>query len=75
MARSPIYPAPSLTGSYEVLASHPPLFGFAGSMTLIGFTYGIWPGFLLATCASMTGSAIAFLSVRVLFYRIVLDPD
>jgi uncharacterized membrane protein YdjX (TVP38/TMEM64 family) len=48
-----------------VLASHPPLFGFAGSMSLIGFTYGIWPGFLIASFASMLGAAIAFLSVRV----------
>lgn len=48
-----------------VLASHPPLFGFAGSMSLIGFTYGIWPGFLIASIASMLGAALAFLSVRV----------
>ena len=49
----------------SVLASHPPLFGFMGSMTLIGFTYGIWPGFLIATISSLLGAAIAFLSVRV----------
>ena len=58
-------PNPALTLS--VLASHPPLFGFAGSMSLIGFTYGIWPGFLIASFASMLGAAIAFLSVRVSF--------
>jgi hypothetical protein len=34
-------------------------------MSLIGFTYGIWPGFLIASFASMLGAAIAFLSVRV----------
>ncbi|CAD6578875.1 MAG: Tlg2-vesicle protein [Tremellales sp. Tagirdzhanova-0007] len=50
-----------------VLASHPPLFGFAGSMTLIGFTYGVWPGFLLASCASMCGAGLSFLSVRAFF--------
>jgi hypothetical protein len=49
----------------SVLASHPPLFGFAGSMTLIGFTYGIWPGFLIAGLASMLGAGFAFVSIRV----------
>ena len=48
-----------------VLASHPPLFGFMGSMTLIGFTYGLWPGVLIASLAALSGAAVAFLSVRV----------
>lgn len=48
-----------------VLTSHPPLFGFSASMTLIGFAYGLWPGCLIAALASMAGSGIAFLSVRV----------
>jgi hypothetical protein len=48
-----------------VLASHPPLFGFAFSMTMIGYTFGFWPGALLAVAASMTGAGVAFLSVRV----------
>jgi len=50
-----------------VLASHPPLFGFAGSLTLIGFTFGLWPGMLLASVATMTGAAVAFLSIRTFF--------
>lgn len=35
------------------------------TLTLIGFVYGIWPGFLIAGIASMLGAGIAFLSVRV----------
>ncbi|ORY28780.1 hypothetical protein BCR39DRAFT_533830 [Naematelia encephala] len=50
-----------------VLASHPPLFGFMGSMTLIGFIYGMWPGAMIAVLASMSGSAFAFLSIRSFF--------
>lgn len=50
-----------------VLSSHPPLFGFSGSMTLMGFAYGVWPGFLVASLASLAGAAIAFLSVRTFF--------
>lgn len=39
-------------------------------MTLIGFTYGLWPyGILLAVAASMTGSALAFISIRTFFLR------
>ena len=34
-------------------------------MTLIGFAYGIWPGFPLAVVSSMLGAGIAFVSVRV----------
>ncbi|KAK4687680.1 hypothetical protein P7C73_g2419, partial [Tremellales sp. Uapishka_1] len=56
-----------LLAACVILASHPPLFGFSGSMTLIGFTYGIWPGFLIASLSSMVGAAIAFISVRLFF--------
>lgn len=48
-----------------VLSSHPPLFGFSASMSLIGFAYGVWPGFLIASIGSLLGGAFAFLSVRV----------
>jgi uncharacterized membrane protein YdjX (TVP38/TMEM64 family) len=34
-------------------------------MTLIGFTWGLWPGFLIASISSLLGAAVAFLSVRV----------
>ncbi|GHJ88103.1 hypothetical protein NliqN6_4505 [Naganishia liquefaciens] len=52
-----------------VLASHPPLFGFAFSMSLIGYTFGFWRGAALAVAASMTGAAVAFLSVRTFFLQ------
>ena len=48
-----------------VLASHPPLFGFAGSLTLIGFAYGMWPGALIAVCSSCLGAGLTFISIRV----------
>lgn len=38
------------------------------TLTLIGFVYGIWPGFLIAGIASMLGAGIAFLSVRVCWF-------
>lgn len=38
------------------------------TLTLIGFIYGIWPGFLIAGIASMLGAGIAFLSVRVRWF-------
>ncbi|WVQ93198.1 hypothetical protein IAU59_000262 [Kwoniella sp. CBS 9459] len=52
---------------FSILSSHPPLFGFMGSLTLIGFTYGIWPGFLLSFISSMLGAGLSFLSVRAFF--------
>ena len=48
-----------------VLSSHPPLFGFASSLTLIGFTFGMWPGALIGIMGSMCGSGLAFWSIRV----------
>ncbi|WRT69083.1 uncharacterized protein IL334_006066 [Kwoniella shivajii] len=56
-----------LCGLFCILSSHPPLFGFMGSLTLIGFTYGVWPGFLISFISSMLGSVISFLSVRTFF--------
>jgi uncharacterized membrane protein YdjX (TVP38/TMEM64 family) len=53
------------TSDNAVLTSHPPLFGSATTLTLIGYTWGIWPGFLIAGIAILTGSIITFLSVRV----------
>ncbi|WVQ63886.1 uncharacterized protein L199_002042 [Kwoniella botswanensis] len=56
-----------LCGLFCILSSHPPLFGFMGSLTLIGFTYGMMPGAIIAFVASMMGSIISFLSVRTFF--------
>jgi len=56
-----------ICGLMVVLASHPPLFGFAGSMTLIGFAYGIWPGFLVGAISAVLGAGLAFVSVRNFF--------
>ncbi|WWC73083.1 uncharacterized protein I206_107048 [Kwoniella pini CBS 10737] len=56
-----------LCGLFCILSSHPPLFGFMGSLTLIGFTYGMWPGALISFVSSMLGSIISFISVRTFF--------
>ena len=58
-----------------VLSSHLPLFGFAGSLTLIGFAYGLWPGALISCLASTTGASLAFLSVRRFFKGIIKPND
>ncbi|WWD21289.1 hypothetical protein CI109_105773 [Kwoniella shandongensis] len=60
---------------FNILSSHPPLFGFVGSLTLIGFTYGVWPGFLIAFIGSMAGAGIAFLSVRAFFLGFIGRND
>ena len=38
-------------------------------MSLIGYTFGFWRGAALAVAASMTGAAVAFLSVRMFFLQ------
>ncbi|WVN87883.1 uncharacterized protein L203_103080 [Cryptococcus depauperatus CBS 7841] len=64
-----------LCNIFAILSSHPPLFGFMPTLTLIGFVYGIWPGFLIAAVASMLGAGIAFLSVRRFFLGIIKKND
>ncbi|KAL7420979.1 Tlg2-vesicle protein [Cryptotrichosporon argae] len=56
-----------LMAAFVIVSSHPPLFGFSGSMTLIGFAFGIWPGFLIAALSANIGAALSFLSVRIFF--------
>ncbi|WVR09045.1 hypothetical protein IAU60_006105 [Kwoniella sp. DSM 27419] len=60
---------------FTILSSHPPLFGFMGSLTLIGFTYGVWPGFLLSFVSSMLGAAVSFISVRTFFLGYISRND
>ncbi|OCF35588.1 hypothetical protein I316_02643 [Kwoniella heveanensis BCC8398] len=60
---------------FSILSSHPPLFGFMGSLTLIGFTYGVWPGFLLSFISSMLGAGLSFLSVRAFFLGYISKND
>ncbi|WVF65529.1 hypothetical protein IAT40_000257 [Kwoniella sp. CBS 6097] len=59
----------------SILSSHPPLFGFMGSLTLIGFTYGVWPGFLLSFISSMLGAGLSFISVRTFFLGYISKND
>ncbi|ODO06122.1 hypothetical protein L198_01354 [Cryptococcus wingfieldii CBS 7118] len=64
-----------LCNIFAVLSSHPPLIGFMPTLTLIGFIYGIWPGFLIAFIASNLGAGIAFLSVRRFFLGWIKKND
>lgn len=41
------------------------MFGFSATLSMVGFAWGVWKGFLLGSVAALTGSAIAFYSVRV----------
>lgn len=59
----------------SVLSSHPPLFGFASSLTLIGFTFGMWPGALIGIMGSMCGAGLAFWSIRVSRYPTQVEQD
>lgn len=61
-----LLPVPGIWSRLPVISSHPPFFGFAFSLTMIGYTFGFWPrGVLLAMAGSMTGAGVAFMSVRV----------
>lgn len=51
-----------------VLVSFPPFIGHTTILTLCGFAYGM-KGFLVAACASIVGSAAAFIVLRLLFSR------
>lgn len=48
------------------LATTPPFFGFASALTFCGFTYGLFPGVLIAFTATLAGSSFAFFTYRYL---------
>jgi len=50
----------------SVVVCFPPMIGHTTMLNLCGFAYGI-RGFVLAASASLIGSAIAFLTLRLLF--------
>lgn len=51
-----------------VCVSFPPLIGHTTLMTLCGFAYGM-KGFYISSTASVVGSALAFVVLRLLFSR------
>ncbi|BGP36778.1 Tlg2-vesicle protein [Rhodotorula kratochvilovae] len=47
-----------------VVTSVPPLLGYGTAQTLVGFAYGVWPGFAISAASCLAGGAFAFLVVR-----------
>lgn len=47
-----------------IVTSVPPLIGYGTAQTLVGFAYGVWPGFLISASSCLAGGAFAFLVVR-----------
>ncbi|GAA6047296.1 hypothetical protein JCM3770_001873 [Rhodotorula araucariae] len=47
-----------------VFTSVPPLLGYGTAQTLVGFAYGVWPGFAISAASCLAGGAFAFLVVR-----------
>jgi hypothetical protein len=56
------------TDTPAVASSHPPLFGFSATMSLIGFSYGLWWGMFIGGLASLIGGALAWFSIRTFFH-------
>ncbi|GAA5834121.1 hypothetical protein JCM9279_004223 [Rhodotorula babjevae] len=47
-----------------IVTSVPPLIGYGTAQTLVGFAYGVWPGFLISAASCLAGGAFAFLVIR-----------
>ncbi|GAA5980241.1 hypothetical protein JCM10908_001584 [Rhodotorula pacifica] len=47
-----------------VITSIPPLVGYGTAQTLVGFAYGVLPGFYISAGSCLVGGAVAFLVVR-----------
>ncbi|GAA5883923.1 hypothetical protein JCM3774_005249 [Rhodotorula dairenensis] len=47
-----------------VVTSIPPLVGYGTAQTLVGFAYGVLPGFYISASSCLVGGAVAFLVVR-----------
>lgn len=44
-----------------IVTSVPPLFGYGTAQTLVGFAYGVWPGFLISALSCLAGGAFSFM--------------
>ncbi|GAA5984044.1 hypothetical protein JCM11641_005577 [Rhodosporidiobolus odoratus] len=54
--------------SIVVVTSLPPLVGYGTAQTLIGFAYGVWPGFFFSAGSCLAGGAFAFIVIRRLLH-------
>ncbi|GAA5922358.1 TVP38/TMEM64 family protein [Sporobolomyces koalae] len=53
-----------ILGSIVVVTSLPPLVGYGTAQTLIGFAYGVSPGFFISAGSCLVGGVFAFLVIR-----------
>ncbi|GAA5857212.1 hypothetical protein JCM8547_009375 [Rhodosporidiobolus lusitaniae] len=51
-----------------VVTSLPPLIGYGTAQTLVGFAYGVQPGFWISAASCLGGGAFAFLVIRRLLH-------
>ncbi|GAA5913978.1 hypothetical protein JCM6882_002585 [Rhodosporidiobolus microsporus] len=51
-----------------IVTSLPPLFGYGTAQTLVGFAYGVNPGFWISAGSCLAGGAFAFLVMRRLIH-------
>lgn len=57
-----------LTKPLGQVTSLPPLIGYGTAQTLIGFAYGVYPGFFISAGSCLVGGVFAFLVVRRLVH-------
>ncbi|CDZ96381.1 Predicted membrane protein [Phaffia rhodozyma] len=55
-----------IVGTFIVIASIPPFFGFSSALTFAGFTYGFFRAIPVAFVSTVIGSSIAFLAYQYL---------
>ncbi|GAA5832254.1 hypothetical protein JCM11251_004296 [Rhodosporidiobolus azoricus] len=53
-----------LLSSIVVLTSLPPLIGYGTAQTIIGYAWGVYPGFFISAGSCLAGGAFAFLVLR-----------
>ncbi|GAA5949672.1 hypothetical protein JCM3765_002748 [Sporobolomyces pararoseus] len=60
-----------------VVSSIPPLIGYGTAQTLIGFAYGVYPGFFISAGSCLVGGVFSFLVVRKLvrFFAPFIQKD
>ncbi|GAA6036891.1 hypothetical protein JCM8097_006339 [Rhodosporidiobolus ruineniae] len=51
-----------------IVTSLPPLIGYGTAQTLVGFAYGVTPGFYISAGACLAGGAFAFVVIRRLIH-------
>ncbi|GAA6001783.1 hypothetical protein JCM10207_002318 [Rhodosporidiobolus poonsookiae] len=58
----------AVLGAVIIVTSLPPLIGYGTAQTLVGFAYGVTPGFYISAGSCLLGGAFSFLVVRRLIH-------